>query len=86
VRELFGPPSLLIGGTNPFFGKTLAYLTSHATEPITFFHFWNGSDPQAERARPRIYDEPVLLAVGAGRGAFKDTFTFTPEGGRRRPT
>ncbi|MEU8399607.1 hypothetical protein AB0C28_30865 [Nonomuraea sp. NPDC048892] len=85
VRELFGPPSLLIGGTNPYFGKTLAYLTSHAAAPIVFFHFWNGSDSQAEKTRPPIYDEPVLLAVRAGRGAFKDTFTFTPEGDRRRP-
>jgi hypothetical protein len=31
------------------------------------------------------YDEPALLAVRFGRGAFKDAFTFTPEGSRHHP-
>ncbi|MGA4992291.1 hypothetical protein [Nonomuraea bangladeshensis] len=85
VREEFGPPSVLLGGTNPFYGKTFAYLTEQATEPIVFFHLWNGcSDETATTWRP-IHDEPILLAVRCGRGAFKDTFTFTPEGSRRRP-
>ncbi|MGW0805421.1 hypothetical protein [Nonomuraea sp. NPDC002799] len=85
VREEFGPPSVLLGGTNPFYGKTLAYLTEQATEPIIFFHLWNGTSGEIETTWHPIYDEPVLLAVRFGREAFKDTFTFTPEGSRRRP-
>ncbi|MBB6347684.1 hypothetical protein FHU36_004229 [Nonomuraea muscovyensis] len=85
VREEFGPPSVLLGGTNPFYGKTLAYLTARATEPIIFFHLWNGTSRPTETTWHPVYDEPVLLAVRSGSGAFKDTFTFTPEGSRRRP-
>ncbi|MFI6744509.1 hypothetical protein ACIBI9_67710 [Nonomuraea sp. NPDC050451] len=84
VREEFGPPSVLLGGTSPFFGKTFAYLTEQVTEPIIFFHLWNGGPDETEMIWRSIYDEPVLLAVRFGRGAFKDTFTFTPEGSRRR--
>ncbi|MGA5761913.1 hypothetical protein [Nonomuraea bangladeshensis] len=85
VREEFGPPSVLLGGANPFYGKTFAYLTEQATEPIIFFHFWNGCSDETKTTGRPIYDEPVLLAVRYGRGAFEDTFTFTPEGSRRRP-
>ncbi|MGN9840193.1 hypothetical protein ACTMTI_18915 [Nonomuraea sp. H19] len=85
MREEFGPPSLLLGGTNPFYGKTLAYLTEQATEPIIFLHLWNGSPDETETTWHPIYDEPVLLAVRFGSGAFKNTFIFTPEGSRRRP-
>ncbi|MFI9597701.1 hypothetical protein [Nonomuraea sp. NPDC052265] len=42
VQEEFGQPFILLGGTNPCFGKTLAYLTEQVTEPIIFFHLWNG--------------------------------------------
>nr|SBO96931.1 hypothetical protein BN4615_P6447 [Nonomuraea gerenzanensis] len=66
---------MLFGGTNPQFGKALAYLPERATGPIVCCHLWNG--------RP-ARDEPVLLAIRTGRGAFKDTFTFTPEGTRHR--
>jgi hypothetical protein len=86
VRDDFGPPSVLLGGTNPFYGRTLAYLTEQATEPIIFFHLWNGTTRQTEPTWPSAYDEPILLAVRSGRGAFRDTFTFTPEGSRRSPT
>ncbi|AQZ70396.1 unnamed protein product [[Actinomadura] parvosata subsp. kistnae] len=85
VREEFGPPSVLLGGTNPCFGMTLAYLTGQVTEPIIFFHLWNGGPDETEMIWRSSYDEPVLLAVRFGREAFKDTFTFTPEGSRRRP-
>ncbi|MEU4508175.1 hypothetical protein AB0G05_01645 [Nonomuraea wenchangensis] len=85
VRKEFGSPSVLLGGTNPFYGKTFAYLTEQATEPIIFFHLWNGCHDETETTWRPIHDEPVLLAVRCGRGAFKDTFTFTPEGSRRRP-
>ncbi|GAA5040768.1 hypothetical protein GCM10023259_008680 [Thermocatellispora tengchongensis] len=84
VRQTFGPPSVIFGGDNPFYGKTLAYLTESATEPIIFFHLWNGSSRKAGSTWSPIHDEPVLLAVRFGRGAFEDTFTFTPAGDRRR--
>ncbi|OUC91220.1 hypothetical protein [Streptosporangium minutum] len=85
VLETFGPPSVLFGGNNPLYGKTLGYLTDQAKEPMLFFHLWNGTDPEAESTWPPIYDEPVLLAVRYGTGPFRDTFTFTPEGHKRRP-
>ncbi|MER5327107.1 hypothetical protein ABT003_48240, partial [Streptosporangium roseum] len=85
VLETFGPPSVLFGGNNPLYGKTLGYLTEQAKEPMLFFHLWNGTDPGAESTWPPIYGEPVLLAVRYGTGPFRDTFTFTPEGHKRRP-
>jgi hypothetical protein len=83
VREDFGPPSVLLGGTQPFYGKTLAYPTIQATEPIIFFHLWNGGTDETETTWRSIYDEPVLLAIRLGREVVKDS--FTPEGSRRRP-
>ncbi|TXK40961.1 hypothetical protein [Nonomuraea sp. C10] len=85
VQEALGPPSVLLGGTNPFYGKTLAYMTAQATEPIIFLNLWNGTSGSRETTWHPIHDEPVLLAIRFGRGAFADTFTFTPEGSRRRP-
>jgi hypothetical protein len=37
------PPSVLCGGTNPLYGKTLGYLTEAPEEPMVFFHLWNGT-------------------------------------------
>ncbi|WP_217708831.1 hypothetical protein [Nonomuraea rhodomycinica] len=85
VLEEFGPPSVLFGGDNPFYGRTLAYATEETTEPIICFHLWNGSSEESGKSWPPIHREPLLLAVRSGRGAFTDTFTFTPEGRRRRP-
>ncbi|WP_049563008.1 hypothetical protein [Nonomuraea sp. SBT364] len=85
VINTFGPPSLLLGGSNPYYGKTLGYLTGPANTPVIFFHLWNGADPEAESTWPPRYDEPVLLAIRCGTGDFKTSFTFTPEGLRRRP-
>ncbi|MEV4745841.1 hypothetical protein ACFQVD_03275 [Streptosporangium amethystogenes subsp. fukuiense] len=85
VLETFGPPSVLFGGNNPLYGKTLGYLTEQAKKPMLFFHLWNGTDLEAESTWPPIYGEPILLAVRCGKGPFRDTFTFTPEGKKRRP-
>ncbi|MDP9843420.1 hypothetical protein [Streptosporangium lutulentum] len=85
VLETFGAPSVLFGGSNPLYGKTLGYLTEQVEEPMLFFHLWNGTAPDAESTWPPVYSEPVLLAVRCGTGPFRDTFTFTPEGKKRRP-
>ncbi|MFE5325369.1 hypothetical protein ACFRCG_02945 [Embleya sp. NPDC056575] len=85
VLARFGPPSILFGGTNPLYGKTLGYLSEDAGQPMVFFHLWNGTDDDAEQPWPPTDPEPLLLAVRHGDGPFRDTFTFTPEGRRRKP-
>ncbi|GHH29984.1 hypothetical protein GCM10018780_88790 [Streptomyces lanatus] len=84
VTAEFGAPSLLIGGTNPYYGKTLGFLSEDPEDPIVFFHLWNGSAPDDEARWPEL-EEPLLLAVRFGNGNFRETVTFTPEGRRRRP-
>ncbi|GAA1082799.1 hypothetical protein [Kitasatospora arboriphila] len=84
VEAAFGPPSVLFGGTNPYYGKVLGYASESPQEPMVFFHLWNGTDPGAGHTWPPPRVEPLLLAVRCGDGPFADTFTFTPEG-RRRP-
>lgn len=88
VVDAFGAPSVLFGSTNPSYGKTLGYLTENPQEPMVSFHLWNGGNggaPGAEQTWPPPYEEPLLLAVRFGRGPFRQTFTFTPEGRRRLP-
>ncbi|MET8956860.1 hypothetical protein ACWEO4_40760 [Streptomyces sp. NPDC004393] len=76
----FGPPSVLIGGTNSFCGKTLAYVSEKEDDPIVSFHLWNGS---TSGSWPPDHQEPLLLAVRYGDGPFRQRFTLTPEGERR---
>ncbi|MER5597023.1 hypothetical protein [Streptomyces sp. NPDC002265] len=85
VVNEFGTPSILFGGRNPYFGKTLGYLTENPEEPMVSFHLWNGSAPGAEPSWPPEHEEPLLLAVRFGTGPFRQTLTFTPEGRQRRP-
>lgn len=85
VVDEFGTPSMLFGGNNPYYGKTLGYLTENAEEPMVSFDLWNGSAPGAEQSWPSEHQEPLLLAVRFGTGPFRQTFTFTPEGRRRLP-
>lgn len=85
VPAAFGPPSVLIGGTNPFYGKTLGYVTDDPAELMLSFHLWNGTDPGTEASWPPAHEEPLLLALRCGDGNFADGFTFTPQGQRRRP-
>ncbi|WP_433663606.1 hypothetical protein ACQPW1_16660 [Nocardia sp. CA-128927] len=82
VLEAFGQPSVLFGGDNPRCEKTLAYATEDRSDPMVFFHLWNGTDPGAETPRST---EPILLAVRYGTGPFAASFYFTPEGIQRRP-
>ncbi|MFF8532316.1 hypothetical protein ACN6K9_001568 [Streptomyces sp. SAS_267] len=81
----FGTPSMLFGSDNPYYGKTLGYLTKNPQDPMVSFHLWNGSAPEAGQAWPPEHEEPLLLAVRFGTGPFRQTFTFTPEGRRRLP-
>ncbi|MFI9404055.1 hypothetical protein [Nocardia sp. NPDC052316] len=79
VVAAFGPPSVLFGSTNPWYEKTLAYATANKSDPMVFFHLWTDWE-----TRPRDAG-PILLAVRSGVGPFAATFSFTPEGIRRRP-
>ncbi|MFE5587626.1 hypothetical protein [Kitasatospora sp. NPDC056531] len=85
VTSAFGPPSVLIGGTNPSYGKTLGYLTENVSAPMVFFHLWNGTDPGTEPSWPPAHEQPLLLAIRRGDGPFAASFTVTPQGRRRRP-
>ncbi|MFC4517560.1 hypothetical protein [Streptomyces ehimensis] len=85
VTSAFGTPSMLFGSTNPYYGKTLGYVTADPSAPMLFFHLWNGADPDTECSWPPSREQPLLLAVRRGDAPFAASFTFTPEGHRRRP-
>ncbi|PXX62469.1 hypothetical protein DFR70_107338 [Nocardia tenerifensis] len=85
VEETFGPPSVLFGGTNPLYEKTLAYGTQHTADPMIFFHLWNGAEPGSDESWPPSHPEPILLAVRYGDGPFAASFSFTPDGLRHHP-
>ncbi|NLU81088.1 hypothetical protein HCA58_22625 [Micromonospora sp. HNM0581] len=85
--ETFGPPSLWIGGTNPFSAKTLAYTTADPDHVLICFHLWNAfANIPAGTGLRGVHPEPVVLAVRHRPGSFPDSFSFTPEGLHRRPT
>ncbi|MGW0630331.1 hypothetical protein [Streptomyces sp. NPDC002758] len=84
VTAEFGAPSVLFGGNNPLYGKTLGYLSEDPKQLMVAFHLWNGSAPGAESWPPE-HEQPLLLAVRFGEGLFRRSFTFTPEGERRKP-
>ncbi|WP_326550977.1 DUF7710 domain-containing protein [Micromonospora sp. NBC_01813] len=87
VVETFGPPSLWIGGTNPYWPKTLAYTTADRNDDLICFHLWNTfANTAAQPGQRGVHPKPVLLAVRHRPGNFPDSFSFTPEGLRRRPT
>ncbi|GGT43814.1 hypothetical protein ACFFV7_33245 [Nonomuraea spiralis] len=84
VYTTFGPPSVLFGGTNPNFPKTLAYSTDRPEDPLICFHLWNGfASPPSSESVP-VHAEPALLAIRTGGTRFTDGFTFAPEGTSRR--
>jgi hypothetical protein len=80
----FGEPSMLIGGSNPLYPKTLVYATAHTDSPLIFFHLWNGRQPGASTNWPPEHPEPILLAARRGGARFIDGFIFTPTGSARR--
>jgi hypothetical protein len=79
----FGEPSMLIGGSNPLYPKTLAYATAQADSPLIFFHLWNGTQPGKTSSWPPEHPEPILLAARHGGARFIDGFIFTPTGSVR---
>ncbi|MER7535319.1 hypothetical protein ABTX77_11045 [Streptomyces sp. NPDC097704] len=84
VTSRYGQPSVLFGGTNPYYGKVLGYFTEDVRQPMVFFHLWNGTDGP-DTLWPPEREEPLLLAVRLGDVPVAEAFTFTPEGLRRRP-
>ncbi|MDT7843063.1 hypothetical protein [Streptomyces justiciae] len=81
----FGEPSILFGGTNPRYGKTLAYVSEDPGHPLVFFHLWNGDLDEASPTWKPSYEQPVLWAVRLGDRPFQESFTFTPTWPRLRP-
>ncbi|MEU6802228.1 hypothetical protein [Streptomyces neyagawaensis] len=81
----FGAPSVLFGGTNPLYGKTLGYLSEDPGQPMVVFHLWNGAAAGTDSWPPE-HEQPLLLAVRFGGGPFRRSVTFIPEGERRKST
>ncbi|MFD8807164.1 hypothetical protein [Streptomyces sp. NPDC059597] len=80
ITAEFGAPSVLFGGSNPRYGKTLGHLCADLTRPMILFDLWNdGASADAGR------EQPSLLAVRRSDEPFRRSFRFTPEGRRRRP-
>jgi hypothetical protein len=82
IEAELGPPSVLFGGSNPRYAKTLAYAAASGSRGLVCLHFaspydWNAPQPQPE---PR----PFLVAARYGTGPFVDTFTFAPAGASYR--
>jgi hypothetical protein len=72
-----GPPSVLFGGGNPRYAKTLAYASADRIQPLVCLHFaaaYDWDTPSAES------EPPVLVAVRHGEGPFHNSFAFTPAG------
>jgi hypothetical protein len=84
IVTAFGPPSVLFGGSNPNYPKTLAYAAGRREDPLLCFHLWNGLAPSPSQSPTPVHTEPVLWAFRAGGDLFIDGFTFTPEGSTRR--
>jgi hypothetical protein len=85
VVEAFGPPSVQIGGANPFYPKTFAYTTADRHDDLICLHLWNtvAGRPSGTGVRG-VHPEPVVLAARHRPGPFPDAFSFTPQGLYRR--
>ncbi|MFI2780180.1 hypothetical protein [Streptomyces sp. ALB3] len=84
VVTAFGPPSVLFGGSNPNYPKTLAYATGQRNDTLLCFHLWNSFAADQSSSLASVHAEPVLWAFRYGGTLFTDSFTFTPEGSARR--
>ncbi|OHV61353.1 hypothetical protein BCD48_40040 [Pseudofrankia sp. BMG5.36] len=85
VLSTWGAPSVWLGGKNPLYPKTLAYLVDDPQAPLVCFHLWNQIEPREGPGLNPVFPEPMMLAVRLGHGPLSTTLTFTPEGQRRRP-
>ncbi|MCU1641449.1 MAG: hypothetical protein JWN03_1724 [Nocardia sp.] len=85
VVGIFGEPSVLFGGSNPLYGKSLGYATANVSDPMVIFHLWNGVDPGAEPNWPPKVFGSGLAGDPLRRRLFPRLLLFTPEGHRRRP-
>lgn len=64
VVEAFGPPSVQIGGTNPFYPKTFAYTTADRDDDLICLHLWNALAGRPSGIGVRgVHPEPVVLAA-----------------------
>ncbi|MFI6084242.1 hypothetical protein ACIBBB_25255 [Streptomyces sp. NPDC051217] len=84
VVTAFGLPSVLFGGNNPNYPKTLAYASDQRDDTLLCFHLWNSFAPSPSSSSGSVHAEPVLWAFRDGGTLFTDGFTFTPEGSARR--
>ncbi|MGY5061015.1 hypothetical protein ACWDFR_44425 [Streptomyces sp. 900105755] len=81
IVTAFGPPSVLFGGNNPNYPKTLAYATDRPDDNLLCFHLWNSFVPSPSPSSASVHAEPVLWAFrDGGTLLFTDGFIFTPEG------
>lgn len=86
VIAMFGAPSLWIGPTSCHRAKTLAYASADPKQTLICFHLAKTPTEVIEPEPAGVSAEPVVLAVRHRPGEFTGSFTFTPEGRRRRPT
>jgi hypothetical protein len=71
----------------PTGSKTLAYTTPDHEDGLVCFHLWNAfANTESGSGLRGVHPEPVILAVRHRPGPFAGSFSFTPEGLRRRPT
>ncbi|MFF4136574.1 hypothetical protein ACFY1B_34700 [Streptomyces mirabilis] len=81
IVTAFGPPSVLFGGNNPNYPKTLAYATNRPDDGLLCFHLGNSFVPSPSPSSASVHAEPVLWAFrDGGTLLFTDGFIFTPEG------
>ena len=87
VIDRYGVPSLWVGGSNPWSPKTLCYATASPDDELICIHLWNTvANADTGAGRRGVHPEPVVLAVRHRPGDFPSSFSFAPEGLRRRPT
>jgi hypothetical protein len=77
----FGSPSLLSGGSNPRYPKTLIYAQQAPEAPCLSFHVWISFEGMYPHTR---YAEPMLLAVRRESVSFAGSFKFAPLGEQAR--
>jgi hypothetical protein len=90
VLAAYGPPSIWLGGTNPYYPMTLGYAPgpsglagADGPDALVCFHFWNRLLPSGADRRA-VHDEPVLLAVRGPGPDFAASFAVTPAGAAHR--